>query len=59
MSRVVSKFPGYQNSWLRKIADLTNLKMQKKLRSHDETIAMLKVYCSNSENIFKNIARAN
>jgi len=33
--------------------------MQKKIKTHEETIAMLKVYCSNSENIFKNIARAN
>ena len=58
-SRVVTKFPGYQNSWLSKITEVVNLRMHKKLKTHEETIAMLKVYCSNSENIFKNIARAN
>lgn len=58
-SRVVGKYPGHQNSWQRKITEVINLRMHKKIKTHEETTTMLKVYCSNSENIFKNIARAN
>ena len=58
-SRVVGKNPGKVNSWQRKIIDIYNLRIMKKVKNHQETIAMLKVYCSSSENIFKNIARAN
>lgn len=58
LSRILDRTRQY-TSWEMKLLEIVQLKAIKKLKSHSETLQLIKVHCSNQENIIRNIARAN
>lgn len=58
LSRIVGA-QGKTSKWASRLREQVNVKAQRKLKTHSETCALVKVYCSNMENIIKNIAQAN
>ncbi len=60
LSRVLNRANGEpSSSWEQKLRAEIDHKAAKKIKTHSETTALLKVYTSNQENIIRNIARAN
>lgn len=58
LSRILGE-SGKASKWALRLKEQVSQKAQRKLKTHSETCALLKVYCSNMENIIRNIAQAN
>ena len=56
LSRIVQK---KQSSWENSLQKIVDTKILKKLKNKSEAVQMLRVYCSNCENIIRNICKAN
>ena len=56
LSRIVQK---KQSSWESTLQKIVDTKILKKLKNKLEATQMLRVYCSNCENIIRNICKAN
>ena len=56
LSRMVVK---RQSTWELQLSRTVDTKILKKLKNKSEATQMLRVYCSNCENIIKNISKAN
>ena len=56
LSRIVQK---KQSSWESTLQKIVDTKILKKLKNKVEATQMLRVYCSNCENIIRNICKAN
>ena len=56
LSRIVQK---KQSSWETTLQKIVDTKILKKLKNKQEATQMLRVYCSNCENIIRNICKAN
>jgi len=48
-----------QSSWENSLQKIVDTKILKKLKNKSEAVQMLRVYCSNCENIIRNICKAN
>ena len=56
LSRIVLK---QSSSWENQLKHTVDTKILKKLKNKSDATQMLRVYCSNCENIIKNISKAN
>ena len=56
LARIVNK---NQSSWESKLRKLVDSKILKKMKNKNDATQMLRVYCSNCENIIRNICKAN
>lgn len=56
LSRIIQKQP---SSWETQLRTTVDNKILKKLKNKNDATQMLRVYCSNCENIIKNICQAN
>ena len=56
LTRIINK---KQSSWERQLRSTVDTKILKKLKNKDDAMQQLRVYCSNCENIIKNISKVN